>query len=42
MLEECFVYLKEALKIISTPDFYKEKTVAARMRQLKQECKLKL
>ena len=42
MLEECYVYLKECLKIISVPNFYKENTVASRMRQLRQECKLKL
>jgi hypothetical protein len=42
MLDECFIYLKECLKIISIPNFYKENTVASRMRQLRQECKLKL
>lgn len=42
MLDECLVYLKECLKMLSVPGFYKDNTVASRMRQLKQECKLKL
>jgi len=42
MLEECFVYLKESLKLLSAPNFYNDGTVASRMRQIKQECKLKL
>jgi hypothetical protein len=50
MLEECFIYLKESLSILKTPLpsgelFYKcspEHYIASRMKQLKQECKLKL
>jgi len=32
MLDECYIYLKECLKIISVPSFYKENSVASRMR----------
>jgi hypothetical protein len=50
MLEECFIYLKECLAILTAPlppgeHFYKynsENCIAARMKQLRQECKLKL
>jgi hypothetical protein len=42
MLEECYVYLKECQKMIALPSFYKENSVTSRMKQLRQECKIKL
>ena len=42
MLEDCSSVLKECIKMISQPNFYKENTIQQRMRQLKQQAKLKL
>jgi len=49
LLDECLVYLKNCLQLISSsstgnPDhsFYKENSISSRMKQIKQECKLKL
>jgi hypothetical protein len=42
MLEECGQMIKQCLGLIQNPNFYKEQTPAQRMKQLRQECKLKL
>ena len=36
------MYLKESLRLLTSPNFFKDNSVAARMRMLRQECKLKL
>ena len=45
LLDDCLGYIKNCLLLISSSDsqsFYKDNSVASRMRQIKQECKLKL
>jgi len=34
MLEECIIYLKETIQVIEKPNFFKDVSIAQRMKQM--------
>ena len=42
MLEECIIYLKETIQVIEKPNFFKDVSIAQRMKQMHMQCQLKL
>lgn len=42
MLEECIIYLKETIQVLERPNFFKDTSIALRMRQSHMLCQLKL
>lgn len=38
MLEECIIYLKETIQVIEKPNFFKDISIAQRMKQMHMQC----